>query len=279
MPVPVQLPYVRRYHQNSLTVNGPEITAVRRAARDKNVSVVLGFSEKDAGSLYMAQVIIGSDGNIILHRRKLKPTHAERTLFGESDGSGLKVVDTPVGRVGALNCWEHIQPLAKYAMYSQNEQIHVAGWPCLGIMGDHPSLGADPTMAISRTYAIEGACYVITSSMVMSEEGAKLFPQSDGSPCMLWTGGGGYARVLGPDSGVRSEILPPDEEGIAIADIDLDDISLAKNVMDASGNYSRPDVARLLFDDRPRRPVVRPGDLDGAPLFPELTEIDEVPAI
>ena len=63
MPVPVQLPYVRRYHQNSLTVNGPEITAVRRAARDNNVSVVLGFSEKDAGSLYMAQVIIGSDGN------------------------------------------------------------------------------------------------------------------------------------------------------------------------------------------------------------------------
>ena len=121
VPVPEQMPYVGRYHENSLSVDSPQMMRIREAARDNKIAIVMGYSERAFGTLYMAQTAIGSAGQILLHRRKLKPTHVERTLFGEGDGSDIKVVDTEFGRLGALNCWEHLQPLTKYAMYAQNE--------------------------------------------------------------------------------------------------------------------------------------------------------------
>jgi nitrilase len=81
----------------------------------------------------MSQVIIGEQGEILLNRRKLKPTHVERTVYGEGDGSDLRVVDAAFGRLGALNCWEHMQPLLKMAMYSQFEEVHVAAWPTFSL--------------------------------------------------------------------------------------------------------------------------------------------------
>ncbi|MGF9660794.1 carbon-nitrogen hydrolase family protein [Arthrobacter crystallopoietes] len=272
-PVYQQMEFVARYHANSPTIDGEHLRRIREAARDNAVTVVLGFSEKDGGPLYMAQAIIGPDGNILLHRRKLKPTHAERTLFGESDGSGLKVVETPLGRVGALNCFEHLQPLSKYAMYAQNEQIHVAGWPCLGMLGNVPALSPESIMAASRTYAFEGSAFVIAATQVMSEEGARKFPTADGGPTRVYTGGGGYARVYGPDSALLTEPLDPATEGIVYADLDLAQIDLAKNILDPTGHYSRPDVTRLLLDDRARTPVVRPGELGGE-LFAPLPDTD-----
>ena len=254
-PVYEQGEYVARYHQNSLTIDGPEIESVRDAAQSQSVTIVLGFSERAAGTLYMAQVIIGPDGEILLHRRKLKPTHVERSLFGESDGSGIKVIATPMGRLGALNCAENIQPLSKYAMFAQNEQIHVAAWPCLGIMGDQPALSPESIMAASQTYALEGGTFVITSTQIMSDEGALAFPSSSGGPTPIYTGGGGFARVYGPNSGLLSELMPPTQEGIVYADIDLSMIALAKNAFDPAGHYGRPDVLRLVFDDQPHRPV------------------------
>ena len=96
-PVPEQIPFVARYHANSMAIDGPQIGRIRKAARANDIMVVIGFSEKDHGSLYMPQAIIGANAEILLHRRKLKPTHVERALFGESDGSGLQVIDTPWG--------------------------------------------------------------------------------------------------------------------------------------------------------------------------------------
>ncbi|NKX54752.1 carbon-nitrogen hydrolase family protein [Arthrobacter mobilis] len=276
-PVYEQMEFVARYHANSPTLDGEHLRRIREAARDNSVTVVLGFSEKDGGSLYMAQAVIGPDGQILLHRRKLKPTHAERTLFGESDGSGIKVIDTPAGRVGALNCFEHLQPLTKYAMYAQNEQIHVAGWPCLGILGKVPALSPEPIMAASQTYALEGSAFVITATQIMSEAGARQFPTADGGPTPVYTGGGGYARVYGPDSALLTEPLDPATEGIVYADLDLARIDLAKNTVDPAGHYARPDVTRLLFDDRARTPMVRPGELDGE-LFAPLPEPEPAPA-
>jgi nitrilase len=256
-PVYEQMQFVARYHAKSPTIDGPQIARIREAAQRHSITVIVGFSEKDGGSLYMSQAVIGPDGQIIQHRRKLKPTHAERTLFGEGDGSDIKVIDTPLGRIGALQCFEHLQPLTKYAMYAQNEQIHVAGWPCLGILGNVPALSPESLMACSQTYALEGSSFVITATQIMSDDGARKFPTADGGPTPVYTGGGGYARVYGPHSGLITEPLDPTEEGIVYADIDLADIDLAKNTVDPAGHYARADVTRLIFDDTPRTPVIR----------------------
>lgn len=253
-PVPEQIPYFARYHTNSVRIDGPQIGRIRAAARDNAIMVVVGFSEKAHGTLFMSQAIIGVDGEIILHRRKLKPTHAERTLFGESDGSGLQVVDTPLGRVGALNCWEHIQPLVKFALYAQHEQIHIAGWPCFGIFGDANNLGSATSMAVSQTYALEGGAFVIVSTQIMSDEGALQFAVN-GEPSPIYTGGGGFARVYGPDGGLLTEPLDPTVEGIVTADIDLSAIDVAKAFADPVGHYARPDVFQVSIDRRERRPA------------------------
>ena len=264
-PVYEQMEFVARYHANSPTIGGPQIAKIREAAQRHSITVIVGFSEKDGGSLYMSQAVIGPDGEIIQHRRKLKPTHAERTLFGEGDGSSIKVIDTPLGRLGALQCFEHLQPLTKYAMYAQNEQIHVAGWPCLGILGNVPALSPESLMACSQTYALEGSSFVITATQIMSDDGARKFPTADGGPTPVYTGGGGYARVYGPHSGLITEPLDPTEEGIVYADIDLADIDLAKNTVDPAGHYARADVTRLLFDDTPRTPVIRRSTMPKTP--------------
>jgi aliphatic nitrilase len=95
----------------------------------------------------------------------------------------------------------------------------------------------------------------------MSEEGARVFPDASGGPTPVYTGGGGYARVYGPDSGIITEALDPTQEGLVYADLDLSLIDLAKNIVDPAGHYSRPDVTRLIFDDRPRQAVLRPEEL------------------
>ncbi|KAB8766458.1 hypothetical protein FH972_026618 [Carpinus fangiana] len=121
-----------RYVQNSLAISSAHMDTIRAAAAANKIQVSLGFSENDAYSVYIAQALIGADGDIKMRRRKMKPTHMERTMFGDASGECLtNVVDTPIGKVGSLACWEHIQPLLKYHTLAQKEQIHVAAWPVL----------------------------------------------------------------------------------------------------------------------------------------------------
>lgn len=269
--VPEQMPFVGRYHENSMTIDSPQLTRIREAARDHRIMVILGFSEKAFGTLYMSQVVIGTDGQVLLHRRKLKPTHCERTLFGEGDGSDLKVIETEFGRVGALNCWEHFQPLTKYAMYAQNEQIHVSGWPCFGILDMVPALSHDTNVfGASKVYALEGGTFVLTATQIMSEAGMMNFPLADGSMSPIYSGGGGYATVFGPDSAVLSTPLPPTQEGFVTADIDLAMIDLAKNAADPTGHYARPDVTQLVFHNKPQRVVIGDGAFGTEVSAPEL---------
>ena len=104
--------------------------AICECAAENEIVVVLGFSERDGHSLYISQCTIDEKGEIRMRRRKLKPTHMERTVFGDASGGSLvNVVSLDVGKVGALSCWEHIQPLLKYNTYQQGEEIHVASWP------------------------------------------------------------------------------------------------------------------------------------------------------
>ena len=142
--------FVSRYFDNSLSYKARKPTGCAAAKRNK-MFVAIGLSERDGGSLYIAQWIIGPDGETVATRRKLKPTHAERTVFGEGDGSHLAVHDLAIGRVGALCCWEHLQPLSKYAMYAQNEQVHVAAWPSFSLYDPFAhALGAEVNNAASK---------------------------------------------------------------------------------------------------------------------------------
>nr|WSY48749.1 carbon-nitrogen hydrolase family protein [Streptomyces sp. NBC_00886]WSY57515.1 carbon-nitrogen hydrolase family protein [Streptomyces sp. NBC_00886] len=267
-----QVPYVAQYHANSLTLDSRHLTAIRETARRTGVTVALGYSEKDHGSLYIAQTIIGSDGGVPLHRRKLKPTHVERSLFGESDGSHLKVIDTPLGRLGALNCWEHLQPLNRYAMYAQHEQVHIAAWPAFGLYkGIAYAFSAEANLAATQSYALEGGCFVIAPSQIIGERAIETFATNDEQRALLTTGAGN-SRIYGPDGSPLGQILDEYAEGLVVADIDLSVIDLAKNAADPTGHYARSDATRLLHDDRPRPAVVRPGEAGGGPYFVDLDE-------
>lgn len=146
---PVDFDVNVKYIKNSLRVASPEMDTIKACARENGIAVSLGFSENDDDSLYIAQVLIGADGEIKVHRRKMKPTHMERTIFGDAtgggeDGSGsclVSVAQLPFARVGQLSCWEHIQPLLKFNTISQREQIHVAAWPSVD-----PHSGSGPDL-------------------------------------------------------------------------------------------------------------------------------------
>lgn len=248
--------FVQRYADNSLVYGSPEAQAIAGAAREHHITVALGLSERDGGSLYIAQWLIGPDGATIARRRKLKPTHVERTVFGEGDGSDLAVHDTDLGRLGALCCWEHLQPLSKYAMYAQHEQVHVAAWPSFSLYRDNAyALGPEVNIGASRMYAVEGGCFVVAPCAVVGAAEIEALCDTDAKRELLRQGGG-HARIFAPDGQLLHEPLPETDEGIVYADLDLGVIALAKAAADPSGHYSRPDVTRLLFDPTPHRPVV-----------------------
>ncbi|MFD1706288.1 carbon-nitrogen hydrolase family protein [Siminovitchia sediminis] len=243
--------FYKRYHQNSLSVNDPRMKRLQQAAEANNITVVMGYSERAGGSLYISQITIGSEGEIIGSRRKLKPTHAERTIFGEGNGSDVKVYDLPIGRLGALNCWEHYQPLTKYAMFSKHEQIHVASWPSLGNTFQKQGVytfGIEANEAATRTYALESQAFVLCATAIISESGYELFCDTPEKEELLSLGGG-WARIFGPDGRELASRLEHTEEGILYADIDLSEIHLAKAGLDPVGHYSRPDIFTLRFNE------------------------------
>ncbi len=248
--------YVQRYHDNSLIIGSTEFGRLAQAARELGIWLSFGFSEKANGSLYMGQALIDDQGQVVKTRRKLKPTHVERSVFGEGDGTDLAVMETPIGNVGMLCCWEHFQPLSKYAMYAQNEQIHIAAWPSFSIYrGAAYALSAEVNNAASQVYAVEGQCFVLAPCATVSKEMHELLCTDDMQRQLLLQGGG-FARVYGPDGAPLGNTLKENEEGLVIADIDLGTISLSKSVADPVGHYSRPDVTRLLLNKTPGDRVV-----------------------
>jgi aliphatic nitrilase len=243
--------FVARHFASCMTADGPEARRIAAAAADHGIWVVLGYSERAAGSLYIAQLIIDASGNIVSARRKLKSTHVERTIFGEGDGSDIKVHATEIGRLGALCCWEHINPLTKYAMFAQNEQIHVASWPAFSLYsGKAYALGPQLNNALSQVYAAEGQCFVVAPCGVVSPQMIEMLCDSPAKHDLLQAGGG-YAMIFAPDGKPLATPLTPTAEGLLYADIDIEVIAYAKSAADPTGHYSRPDVARLLFNAAP----------------------------
>jgi nitrilase len=247
--------FIQRYHDNSLVYGTPEAQRIAQAAHEHRIMVVMGLSEKQGGSLYMGQWIVDADGRTVAQRRKLKPTHVERTVFGEGDGSDLSVHATELGRVGALCCWEHLQPLSKYAMYAQNEQVHVAAWPSFSMYEPFAhALGWETNNAVSKVYAVEGSCFVLAPCALISPAMVDQLVDSDDKKALVHAGGG-HAVIYGPDGSPLAPKLPEDSEGILYATLDLGMIGVAKNAADPAGHYSRPDVTRLLLNNKPARRV------------------------
>lgn len=259
------MPLVYQYHLNSLELNSDQAKKIADAAKQYNIYVILGFSERDHGSLYISQWIIDNHGETIANRRKLKATHVERTLFGESDGSSLQVYETELGRIGALCCWEHLQPLGRYAMYSQHEQIHIAAWPSFSLYTNATAaLGPEVNNAASRLYAAEGQCFVIAPCATVSQEMID-FLCTDDTKKQLLKVGGGAARIYGPDGSDLVTPLAEDEEGLLYATLDLAAITFAKTAADPVGHYSRPDVFQLVFNAQHKAKVIQQAPIQRVP--------------
>ncbi|MEM0997832.1 MAG: carbon-nitrogen hydrolase family protein [Bacteroidota bacterium] len=239
-----------RTHAQALTLPGPETEELGAFARKHNLAIAFGANESipvgpGNGTLYNALVIIGPEGKMRVHHRKLMPTHGERLVHGTGDGHGLKSVDLGFARVGGLICWEHWMPLTRQAMHDQGEQIHLALWPQV----------KEQNALASQHYALEGRCFVVAvgQTMAVSELPGELETPAElrgVDPQTLILRGGSCA--YGPDG---RELLAPqrDREGLIWLEIDdLDACVRERMNLDVSGHYQRRDVFDFSVDDRRR---------------------------
>ncbi len=237
-----------RLYEEAVAVPGPVCDAVAAAARRAGMVVVLGVNERDGGTLYNAQLVFDADGRLALRRRKITPTYHERMIWGQGDGAGLKVVDTAVGRVGALACWEHFNPLARYSLMAQGEEIHAAQFP--GSMVGQ--IFADQMEVAIRQHALEAACFVVNATGWLTEQQIAGITPDDRMRKALR--GGCCTAIVSPE-GVH--LAPPlrEGEGMLVADLDMALIAKRKRMMDSVGHYARPELLSLNLDNREARPL------------------------
>ncbi|MDP2953151.1 MAG: carbon-nitrogen hydrolase family protein [Chloroflexota bacterium] len=258
----------RELLDNSVEVPSADTDILCQAAKAGGVYVVMGLNERDRlsqGTIYNTSLIIGKEGRIIGHHRKLVPTSHERMFWGRGDGSGLVVCDTEWGRLSSLICAEHLMVLPKYALLSKGEQVHCALWP--GWPGGRGG-GIKPTIDVaSRCYALEGQVWVIVASGYMT---ADMVPDSFlYKKSVTWNSFGGSGIISPRGNYVAGPVY--DEETIVYGDIDLGEIPLAKAAVDTIGHYARWDVVNLNLSDEQYRPYSPKGKGSGAePHYREL---------
>jgi nitrilase len=222
-----------RYWENAIEVPGPETELIARAAKQAKAYVVVGVTERDkvSDTLYCTLLYFSPEGQLIHKHRKLKPTAAERILWGEGDGSDLNVLDTPLGKIGGLICWENYMPLARTALYQQGIEVYLA--PTADCRGTWQST--------LEHIACEGRCYLLGCNQYLTKEH---YPDDlkslidDSHPSLPSSGGSCIVSPLGkPLAGPLY-----DAEGILMAEIDHREIIKAKMDFDPIGHYARPDV-------------------------------------
>ena len=230
------------YLANAVEIPSATTDQLCKAAQQAHIDVVIGMAERDSqtqGTVYCTLLFIGSEGMILGRHRKLKPTHRERTAWGEGDGSSLIVYNRPYARISGLNCWEHNMVLPGYALMAQGTQIHVAAWP---------GMSNSRHMFLSRAFASQASAYVI-------DVGAVLFPERVSETYKDLAGSyPGESCIIDP----RGEVIagPAEGETILMADCSIDRIFSAKALCDVAGHYSRPDLFQLSVNRSPYCRVV-----------------------
>ncbi|MEM9938378.1 MAG: carbon-nitrogen hydrolase family protein [Pseudomonadota bacterium] len=238
---------------NGVLLDGPEVQALCKAAKRAQADLVIGINELDKqtqGTLYCTMLTISRDGKVVNRHRKIKPTHHERSVWGDGDAKGLKPVQTGWGRLSALNCWEHNAVLPAYAMMAQGVDVHVAAWP-----GREPETVPDgPVWArqllLSRAFASQAGAWVICAAgLRMKQHVPQRFQQ------LYEFDHNGGAAIIDPRGELVTEILR-NEEGLLVTNADLSLARACKVASDPAGHYSRPDLFRLEVDGR----EIYPGD-------------------
>jgi len=242
-----------RLRENAVDLARGDLQPIQDAAARHGVTVVIGMHELDSQfsgtTLFNTVVVIGPDGTLLNRHRKLMPTNPERMVWGMGDASGLKVVETPAGRVGSLICWENYMPLARYALSAQDIDIYVAPTWDTG----------ESWLATMRHIAKEAGCWVIgTATALQGNDIPADFPERD----KLFTPdewiNDGDAVVVKPMGAVAAGPLKR-EKGILYAEIDREAARRARRSLDVCGHYSRPDIFSFAVDRRPQ-PLVQFSD-------------------
>jgi nitrilase len=240
-----------RLLDNAVDLAADDLRPLREAARRHQLTLVCGIEERDSefgrATLYNSVVVIGPDGALLNRHRKLMPTNPERMVWGFGDASGLKAMDTPAGRIGALLCWENHMPLARYALYAQGVQIHIA-----------PTYDSGETwINAMRHIALEGGCWVLGSGNLMRgadipddfPERARLYPDAD-----EWVNPGDSV-IVAPGGRIVAGPLHQ-QDGILLHDIDTTECAIAKRSLDVTGHYARPDIFQLHVNRTALPPVI-----------------------
>jgi nitrilase len=239
-----------RLRQNAVDIERGDLDLLCEAAARHQVTVVIGMHEIDSRfsgtTLFNTVVVIGAEGKVLNRHRKLMPTNPERMVWGMGDASGLRVVETPVGRLGCLICWESYMPLARYALYAQGIDILVnPTWD-----------NGDTCLATMRHIAREGGCWVIATATAM--QGSDLPPDFPDRDKLFnsdeWINDGG-AVVVRPGGSVEAGPLNR-EKGVLYADVDKEQSARARRSLDVCGHYSRPDIFSLTVNRKPSEAVV-----------------------
>jgi len=233
-----------KLYKNSVEIPGKESDLMCEAAREAGAYVVMGLNERDGGTLYNTMLFLSKEGKVMGKHRKLMPTYTERVVWGMGDGSDLRVFDTELGKLGGLICGEHLMTLSRYAMFAKGEQIHASSWP-----GRQGLLTTIDTM--NKSYALEGQVFVIVASWYLTPDMVPDdFELKEHTPWDIRGGSG----IISPRGTYLAGPLY-DQEGIVYADIDMEMIIWAKVYVDVVGHYARPDVARLVLNERKLTPL------------------------
>ncbi len=235
----------RRYFESALDVPGPGTHRLGEIAGDLGVHLVVGVIERDGGTLYCSVLFLSPEGRLLGKRRKLMPTASERLVWGFGDGSTLPVFDTPLGRLGAVICWENYMPLLRTAMYAKNIQLY-----CAPTADDR-----DTWLATMQHVALEGRCFVLSACQFLLRSDCPddySAVQGNDPDTILMRGG---SCIIGP---LGQVIAGPvfNQSQILVADLDMAEIARGKYDFDVVGHYARPDVFQLHVNERPTAPVL-----------------------
>jgi len=243
-------PLHRKLHDEAVEIPGPTIAALERAATRAGVTAVVGVTERDpgrVGTLYNTNLVLGPEGYLGKHR-KLVPTWAERVVWAGGDGSTLGVFPTPQGPLGTLNCGENVNTLARYALLSEGERVHVANFPSCAPLGGHHTNTNDVYLP-AAAHAYEGRLFnVVAQEFGTPEVCAAVGVEFDPEAWNCISG------TIGPDGSWIASLK--DEEGIVYADCDPSETVEGRMFHDIAGHYNRFDVLQLRVDRRAQLPVV-----------------------